>query len=98
MARPFPLKNKGNYKHGMKGTRVHNVWIAMRYRCNNKNSDIFHHYGGRGIKVCKRWQKFENFYADMGEPNGLTLERKNNNKGYNKQNCIWATQQEQLRN
>lgn len=71
----------------------------MRQRCNNPNSKVYVHYGGRGIKVCKRWQRFENFHQDMGDvPLGLTLERVDNNKGYSAGNCVWATQQDQVRN
>lgn len=100
MARRSPsVGNRGNYKHGMKGTRVHNTWISMRQRCTNPKHSAFKHYGGRGITICKRWQKFENFYTDMGDPpDGLTLERKENNKGYNKKNCEWAPQKDQVRN
>jgi hypothetical protein len=71
----------------------------MKKRCKNKNHHAYARYGGRGIKVCKRWEKFENFLADMGErPKGLTLERKNNDKGYYKENCCWATYKAQRAN
>ena len=71
----------------------------MRSRCNNPNSPRFHHYGGRGIRVCKRWDKFANFLADMGEkPEGLSLERNDVNGNYKPSNCRWATQTEQMRN
>lgn len=63
---------------------------------DNTNYDS---YGGRGIKVCKRWLKFENFLADMGErPAGLTLDRRNPNGNYHKRNCRWATKKIQLFN
>jgi hypothetical protein len=68
----------------------------MLSRCNNKNNYSYHNYGGRGIKVCKRWYIFENFLADMGDkPDGLSLDRRNNSGNYTKQNCRWATQDEQ---
>ena len=76
--------------HGMKKTKVYKVWDSMRQRCNNSNSQVYKHYGARGIKVCKHWDKFENFYKDMGEPNGKILDRTDNNKGYSKNNCRWV--------
>lgn len=80
-------------------SRAYGVWQAMRDRCYNSNRADYHRYGGRGISVCKRWQQFENFLSDMGEPPpGLTLERLNNDKGYSPSNCKWATRQEQAVN
>jgi len=74
-------------------------WSAMLARCRNPNNPAYSRYGGRGIKVCLRWLKFENFLADMGYvPFGKTLDRKNNNKGYNPFNCRWATPKEQANN
>lgn len=71
----------------------------MLSRCTNRKRRDYKHYGGRGITVCVRWRKFENFLADMGEvPKGLTLERGNNDSGYSRQNCHWATQSEQQKN
>lgn len=94
---------KSALKHGYnrrgKRTRIHAVWGAMIQRCNNEKNKSFHNYGGRGIKVCKRWLKFENFLEDMGEPpKGLSIERINNDKGYSLQNCKWATPKEQANN
>lgn len=84
--------------HRMTGTRVYGIWRGMKSRCR-PNSHSRADYYDRGIKVCKRWQKFENFYEDMGDPpDGLTLERENNDKGYSKSNCKWATYTEQLNN
>lgn len=79
---------------------VYFVWTSARYRCNNKNSKDYYRYGGRGIKMCKRWNKFEKFWEDMGptyKP-GLTLDRIDNNLGYYKENCRWATWEEQFAN
>lgn len=89
----------GNRRHGRSGTLLHKIWDTMIQRCTNPKSPRFMLYGGRGITVCKRWRKFENFLKDMGEkPIGLTLERKNNAKGYFPSNCCWATQKQQCRN
>ena len=85
--------------HGMSKTKVYTIWNAMKERCNNKNFIKYDCYGGRGIKVCKRWMKFENFYKDMGHPPARkSLERIDNNRGYNPSNCKWATQLEQMQN
>jgi hypothetical protein len=72
----------------------------MHSRCYNPACNGFQNYGGRGITVCKRWHKFENFLADMGQrpAPGLTLERTNNSRGYLPSNCKWATQKEQAAN
>ena len=85
--------------HGMSRTKIYYIWVEMKKRCLNKKQKAYKNYGGRGIKVCKRWMYFENFYADMGEkPDGKSLERINNNLGYFKKNCKWATHLEQMRN
>ena len=78
-------------KHGLCHTPEYKIWQAMVQRCSNVKYKMYKHYGGRGIKVCKRWLEFENFFADMGErPNNkLTIERVNNDKGYSPSNCIW---------
>ena len=76
------------------------VWRSMVQRCTNPKIKHFHNYGGRGIKVCKRWRVFKNFLADMGQRPSIrhTLERKKNNLGYYKANCKWATRREQAEN
>lgn len=84
---------------GVRSTRTYYCWRSMLGRCERPTSGDYKYYGARGITVCKRWHKFENFLADMGEcPPSLTIERKNNNKGYYKGNCKWATMQEQANN
>jgi len=91
---------RGNYSyHGMFGTPTHKSWEGMKSRCNDPNNSSYKYYGGRGIKVCERWHKFENFYADMGErPKGMTLDRINNDGDYEPRNCKWATYKEQRAN
>lgn len=85
--------------HGMFGTSIYKIWERIKACCNNPNAVGYKHYGGRGITLCKSWHEFENFFADMGErPKNLSIERKNNNKGYFPENCKWATQKEQGRN
>lgn len=83
----------------MYGTPFYAVWNSMRDRCTNPNSRAYKDYGGRGIGLCERWRKFENFYADMWpRPVGLTLERENNELGYTPENCLWATRKAQGNN
>ena len=82
--------------HGQSFSRTHNIWCAIKRRCNNKNAVNYGDYGGRGITYCERWEKFENFFADMGEsPRGKSIERKNNEGNYEPRNCKWATRKEQ---
>ena len=87
------------YKHGMARTKIYHAWVQMRNRCNSPNNPSFHNYGGRGIFVDPAWEKFETFYADMGDcPKGMSLERKNNDGPYSKENCVWATAKVQHNN
>lgn len=86
-----------NRKHGMANrTPTYRSWKEMRQRCLNPNSDKAKWYGARGIRVCERWNSYENFLADMGErPAGKTLDRIDPDKGYAPDNCRWATPKEQ---
>ena len=79
--------------------RLYGVWSSMRDRCNNSRNKHYKNYGGRGIKVCERWDSFALFVSDMGErPDGCSLDRKDNDGPYAPWNCRWATRLEQNRN
>lgn len=88
-----------NLKHGASYSPTYNSWAGMIQRCTNNKHDAFKNYGERGITVCDRWQVFENFLHDMGHrPDGKTLDRIDNDKGYFLGNCRWATPKEQTSN
>lgn len=78
---------------------LYHTWQSMIARCEKEWSQSWEYYGGRGIKVCNRWLDYTNFEADMSpKPAGLTLERKDNERGYSPDNCKWATPLEQRHN
>jgi len=87
-------------KHNLSHSRFHRIWNGMIARCTDENKENYKYYGGRGIKVCKRWLNFENFIKDMYPTyeEDLTLDRKNPNGNYNKKNCRWATIETQNKN
>jgi hypothetical protein len=94
-------RKKPNIKsHKHTGTRIYRIWKNIKTRVNNKNNLGFNNYGGRGIKICDRWMKFENFLADMGYPptNKHSIDRINNDGNYEPSNCRWATSIQQTRN
>lgn len=85
--------------HGLHKTPTYRIWAGMLSRCRDPKNHGYADYGGRGITVCNRWLVFENFFEDMGpRPDGLTLEREDNEKGYCKENCVWASAGIQARN
>ncbi len=92
--------NHNRYKHGMSKTRPYRTWSGMKARCNDTKNEQYHNYGGRGITYDKKWETFEGFWEDMekGYRDGLTIDRIDSNKNYCKENCRWATQEQQNNN
>lgn len=90
---------KHGHTIGHTPSKIYQSWNSMVQRCTNKNSNAYKNYGGRGITVCTRWLKFENFLDDMGEcPEGFQIDRINNNDGYHPSNCQWVTPKMNNRN
>lgn len=91
---------KGLRRHGLCRASEYKVWQGMKDRCSNPNRKGYKYYGGRGIRVCDRWMDFGNFIADMGSrpPERFSIERLDNDKGYEPGNCKWATREEQSKN
>lgn len=94
-----PIEHGQSFVNG-KRTRTYVTWEGMKQRCLNRWSTSYPYYGGRGVKICERWLKFQNFYEDMGErPPGKSLDRYPNKDGdYEPGNCRWATPHEQRMN
>lgn len=94
-------KNLNPITHNMSHSKEYNTWRGMKQRCTNKKDKSFKDYGGRGIAVCERWlHSFENFITDMGLKPSLkhSIDRINNDGGYEPSNCRWATRKEQNKN
>jgi hypothetical protein len=98
---------RANRKHGEskcgsadnQPSREYRAWTGIKERCRNPNNKDFAKYGGRGIKVCERWNKYENFLIDLGRcPPGYSIDRIDNDGDYETSNCRWATLSEQNRN
>lgn len=85
--------------HGRTGTPTYKSWAGLVQRCTNNANPDWAHYGGRGITLAARWRQFSNFLADMGErPPGTTIERVDNDRGYEPDNCVWGTRAQQALN
>jgi hypothetical protein len=95
-------------KHGMTNTRFYKIWKGAKYRCINPKNCLYKYYGGRGIKICDRWLKFDNFLNDMYQSyeehiricdeNNTTIDRIDTNGDYCLENCKWSTWKEQGNN
>lgn len=85
--------------HNLSRSRVYRIWRGMLNRCENPKQPHYARYGGKGIKVCERWHRFEDFFDDMGHPEEYeTLDRIDSSKDYEPLNCKWSTYKEQNRN
>jgi hypothetical protein len=87
--------------HGMSGNKpgIYKIWGNIKQRCTNPEHPRYADYGGRGITMCERWLNFEAFFADVGErPSDLTLDRIDNNKGYEPNNVRWVSRADNNRN
>lgn len=104
LTRERAVQANSRHGHGRKrstgrASATYNSWRGMVRRCTNPADSSYEFYGGRGITVCDRWMQFENFLADMGErPPGMEIDRKENDKGYEPDNCRWATHVQNGRN
>lgn len=92
-------KAKNSTKHGMCDSPEYRAWAHIKERCLNPHTKHFNRYGGRGILISEEWLDFRNFIHDMGrKPSGSWIERRLNNGPYSKDNCYWATPEQQSRN
>lgn len=96
-------KHRGRpVKHGQSGTKLYEVWKAMKQRTQSPQSQAFEDYGGRGIDICEEWatdfEAFYNWAMENGYQEGLSIDRKDNERGYYPDNCRWTTRKKQNRN
>lgn len=89
----FGLRGKGRHP-------FYSSWASMKTRCYNESTEHYKYYGGKGVKVCKKWWDFKGFHEDMFSSwkRGLQLDRKDNTGNYEKSNCKWSTRLEQMSN
>ncbi len=95
------LPHRGNATHGDSNSRLYRIWCHMLGRCRNRLDQDYHHYGARGIAVCKEWHSYTNFRdwaLGHGYQSDLTIDRRDNDRGYSPANCRWVTQSEQCLN
>ena len=87
------LQKSNRIKHGLHNTRQYQIWTDMKTRCDNTNHKYYDYYGGRGITYCDKWKTFDGFWEDMRDSykDDLTLNRRDNNGSYCKENCSWDT-------
>lgn len=91
--------HEANVTHGKSHSKMFGIWWAMHQRCNNEKTKSYKWYGARGIAVCDRWRKFENFLEDVGSaPPNCSIDRVDNALGYSPDNWKWSTCTEQNRN
>ena len=93
-------KNNPSYKHGMKKTRLYEIWQGIKSRCLNPNKKRFKDYGGRGITICNEWLEFipfRDWSLSNGYSDNLTIDRMENNGNYEPNNCQWVTYMENNR-
>lgn len=100
-----PTKTCGRCEWHIKHKESYTSWMAMKQRCNDPKRKDYKYYGGRGISYELRWESFMEFFIDMGDPptdrltgERLSLDRKDVNKSYGKDNCKWSTRSEQQLN
>lgn len=85
--------------HGQRKSKIYSIHHDIVNRCTNPKDLSYKNYGGRGIEVCERWKVFENFYEDMGDvPNGMQIDRIDNELGYSKSNCRWISPRDNSNN